>query len=127
MAIVALIDEDQKEAVKELFERLTDLYIQVVDKFVEVYPVIDGFCVHDDWGSQRAPFFSPATAMEMLVPAMKRLTDHMHSKGLYADLHSCGHLELQVPAMIAAGWDTWEWNAYGMIRKCFMRNTVIRL
>jgi predicted HAD superfamily phosphohydrolase YqeG len=26
-AVVALIDEDQKEAVKALFERLTDLYI----------------------------------------------------------------------------------------------------
>ncbi|MFZ7120136.1 MAG: uroporphyrinogen decarboxylase family protein [Eubacteriaceae bacterium] len=106
-AIMALIDEDQKKAVKDLFEKLTDLYIEIVDKMVEYYNV-DGINVHDDWGSQRAPFFSPATAMEMIVPAMKRLTDHIHSKGLYADLHSCGHLELQVPSIIAAGWDSWN-------------------
>ena len=45
--------------------------------------------------------------MEMVVPAMKRFTDHVHSKGLFADLHSCGQLELQVPSIIAAGWDSW--------------------
>ncbi|MFZ7121422.1 MAG: methyltransferase [Eubacteriaceae bacterium] len=105
-AIMALIDEDQMDAVKELFEKLTDLYIEIVDKFIEYFD-IDGINVHDDWGAQKAPFFSPATAMEMLVPAIKRFTDYVHSKGLYADLHSCGNLELQVPSIIAAGWDSW--------------------
>ncbi|MCR4436064.1 MAG: uroporphyrinogen decarboxylase family protein [Clostridiales bacterium] len=107
-AALALIDEDQKDAVKELFERLTDLYIRIVDKFIEYFPSIGGFCVHDDWGSQKAPFFSLATVMEMIVPAMRRLTDHIHSRGLYADLHSCGHIEKLVPAMIEAGWDSWS-------------------
>ena len=105
-AIMALIDEDQQDAVKALFEKLTDTYIHIIDNLIK-YHRIDGITIHDDWGSQRAPFFSPKTAMEMIVPAMKRLTDHIHSKGLYADLHSCGHLEMQVPAMIAAGWDSW--------------------
>ena len=106
-AVMAMIDDDQKDAVKDLFERLTDLYIDIVDHFVDYFGA-EGFCVHDDWGSQRAPFFSPATCAEMLVPAMRRLTDHIHSRGCYADFHSCGHLELQVPNMIAAGWDSWS-------------------
>lgn len=105
-AIMALVDEDQQDAVKALFEKLTDTYIHIIDNMIK-YHQIDGITIHDDWGSQRAPFFSPKTAMEMIVPAMKRLTDHIHSKGLYADLHSCGHLEMQVPSMIAAGWDSW--------------------
>ena len=105
-AAVALIDEDQQDGVRALFEKLTDLYIKIVDKFLEHYN-IDGFTVHDDWGSQKAPFFSPTTAQEIIVPAMKRLTDHIHSKGKLADLHSCGHLEMQVPSIIAAGWDSW--------------------
>lgn len=105
-AVMALIDEDQQDAVKALFNKLTDLYIQIVDKFIEHYDA-DGFTVHDDWGSQRAPFFSPETAKEMVVPAMKRLTDHIHNRGKIADLHSCGHLEMQVPQIIAAGWDSW--------------------
>ena len=108
-AAIAMIDDDQKDAIKALFEKLTDLYIKIVDKFIEYYHA-EGFNINDDWGSQIAPFFSPATAMEMCVPAMKRLTDHIHSRGCYVDLHSCGKIERQVPAMIAAGFDSW----YGM-------------
>jgi hypothetical protein len=39
---------------------------------------------------------------------MRKLTDHIHSKGAFADLHSCGQVEIQVPNMIAAGWDSWS-------------------
>ena len=66
-AVVALIDEDQKDAVKELFDRLSDLYIKIIDKYLEYFPGIDGFCIHDDWGAQKDTFFSPDTAMEMIV------------------------------------------------------------
>ncbi len=107
-AVMAMIDEDQTDAVKDLFEKLTDLYIKIVDKFLEYFPNLGGFCVHDDWAGQTAPFFSPAVCEEMLVPAMRRLTDYMHSKGLIADFHCCGKVELQVPNMIKAGWDSWS-------------------
>ncbi|KPU44404.1 uroporphyrinogen decarboxylase (URO-D) [Oxobacter pfennigii] len=107
-AAIALIDEEQQDAVKEIFQKLTDLYIKIVDKFIEYFPQVSGFTVHDDWGSQIEPFFSPAICEEMLVPAMRRLTDYIHSKGLYADFHCCGHVERQVPNMIAAGWDSWS-------------------
>jgi hypothetical protein len=106
-AAVAMIDEDQQDAVRELYEALTDLYIKIVDKHVDYFHA-EAFTVHDDWGSQMAPFFSPAVTAELLVPAMKRLTDHIHSRGAIADLHSCGHVEQQVPNMIAAGWDSWS-------------------
>jgi hypothetical protein len=106
-AALAMIDDEQQDAVKELFSALTDLYIKIVDKFVDHFHA-EGFCFHDDWGSQQAPFFSPATAREMVVPYMRRLTDHMHQRGCYADLHSCGHIEQQVPNIIAAGWDSWS-------------------
>jgi hypothetical protein len=106
-AAVAMIDEDQQDAVKELYERLTDLYIKIVDKHIDYYHA-EAFYIHDDWGSQMAPFFSPDVAKELLVPAMRRLTDHIHSRGAIAELHSCGHVAQQVPNMIAAGWDTWS-------------------
>jgi hypothetical protein len=106
-AAVAMIDEDQQDAVKELYERLTDLYIKIVDKHVDYYHA-EAFTVHDDWGSQMAPFFSPEVTAELIVPAMRRLTDHIHKRGAIADLHSCGHIEQQVPNMIAAGWDSWS-------------------
>ncbi|MDR3277234.1 MAG: methyltransferase [Oscillospiraceae bacterium] len=107
-AVMAMIDEDQQDAVKALFDKLTDLYIRIFDKYVTYFPNVDAFCIHDDWGSQKETFFSPATAGEMIVPYMKRVTDFLHGKGKFCELHSCGQLLKQVPNMIGAGWDSWS-------------------
>ena len=105
-AAVAIIDEEQKNAVIALFEKVKELHCKIVDKCCEYYD-IDGFNVHDDWGSQKNPFFSNETAEEMIVPYMKMLTDHIHSKGMIADLHSCGSLGSQIENIVKAGWDSW--------------------
>ena len=107
-AAVAMIDEDQKDAVKDFFDRATDLYIRIFDKVIEHFPAIDGFTIHDDWGSQKETFFSPAVVEEMIVPYMKRVTEHLHSKSKFCEFHSCGQIFKQVPNMIAAGWDAWN-------------------
>ncbi|NLT39007.1 MAG: methyltransferase [Clostridiales bacterium] len=107
-AAIALIDEDQKDYVKDFFDKLTDFYIRLFDKYLTYYPQIDGFYIHDDWGSQKDTFFSPEVAEEMIVPYMKRVTDYLHSKGKYCELHSCGQLARQVPNIIKAGWDAWS-------------------
>lgn len=106
-AIVAMIDEDQKDAVKALFDKLSDLYIRIIEKYLTYFPQINGICIHDDWGSQKETFFSPVTAAEMIVPYMRRVTDYIHSRGRFTDLHSCGQLLKQVPNIIEAGWDSW--------------------
>jgi len=106
-AAMALVDEDQKDAVKSLFEAMTDLAIKLVDKFCEYWPALDGFNIHDDWGSQKAPFFSQEIAYEFFVPYMKELTDHIHSKGRVATLHSCGHVEDRIQCFIDGGIDQW--------------------
>jgi len=107
-AAVALIDDDQKDAVKAFFEASTQFGIKVVDKLIEYWPALDGINVHDDWGSQRSPFFSLETAYEMFVPYMKALTDHIHAKGRYTTLHSCGHTFDRVQCYIDGGFDAWE-------------------
>ena len=118
-AIMAMVDEDQKDAVKELFDKLTDLYIAIFDKFITYFPKIDGFQIHDDWGSQKETFFSPAVVEEMIVPYMKRVTDFIHSKGKTAELHSCGQIFKQVPNMIKAGWDCWQPQTMNDIAKIY--------
>ncbi len=105
-AAMAMIDEDAEVHLHGFFQKLTDLYIAIVDQLADRFP-LDGFCVHDDWGSQFAPFFSPARVEALLVPHMRRLFDHIHSRGLYADFHCCGKVELLVPQMIAIGADCW--------------------
>ena len=107
-AAVSLLDEDQEDALKELMMALTDTYINIIDHFVKYYEHVDGIFVHDDWCSQVAPFFSKDVAEEFFVPAMRKLTDHCHSLGLNAELHSCGcHGSVQIENIIAAGWDAW--------------------
>lgn len=105
-AALAMIDDEQKEAVHAFLDKLSDLYCALIDKYIEYFP-IDGVSIHDDWGSQRAPFFSLETVREMLVPHIKKVTAHAHAKGLFYDMHSCGQIELLIPAMIEAGVDSW--------------------
>ncbi len=107
-AVMALYDEDQKDAVKEFLDKVSDVYIKIIDHSIEAYPDLDGFNMHDDWGAQKETFFSPELCAEMIVPAMRKVTDHIHSRGLTCELHSCGQNLKQVPNMIAAGWDAWN-------------------
>jgi len=112
-AAVAILDEDSQEHVHKFFEKLTDLYIRIFDKIINTYKAPDGTSYikavffHDDWGSQKAPFFSPDVCEEMIVPYMRKLTDYLHSNGIFCELHSCGNNYLQIPNMIKAGWDAW--------------------
>ena len=106
-ALVAMIDEDEQEDVQRLFDKLADLYIKIIAKYKEYYH-IDFLLFHDDWGSQRAPFFSLDTVREMLVPPLKKIVDATHKMGVFFELHSCGKNEMLVPAMIEAGVDMWN-------------------
>jgi hypothetical protein len=107
-AAFALVDEEQADAVKEIMFALSDLYIRIFDKCIEHFPGIDGFCIHDDWGGQKSCFFSPETGADIIVPAMRKVTDFLHAKGKYCDFHSCGQEIKQIPNMIKAGWDSWS-------------------
>ena len=118
-AILAIFDEDQQPYVHEFFDQLTDLYIRIFDKMLTYFPQIDGFYFHDDWGSQKETFFSPDVVEEMIVPYMKRVTDFFHSRGRFAELHSCGQLLKQVPNMIKAGWDAWGGQAMNDTHKIY--------
>jgi hypothetical protein len=118
-AILAMIDEDQKAAVKCFFDKLSDLYTRMIDKFIAYFPQVDIYTIHDDWGSQKDTFFSPAVVSEMIVPSMRRVTDFIRSKDRFADLHSCGSNIKQVPNMIAAGFDSWTPQTMNDIEKIY--------
>ena len=106
-AAMAIIDEDQIDAVKELLAELTEMGCKVIDKLCETWPGMDMIEIHDDWGSQMAPFFSLAVAEELFVPNMKKLTDRIHAWGRRALLHSCGHNAERTQCFIDGGFDLW--------------------
>lgn len=117
-AAVALIDEDQKEGVHRLFGRCCDIYEKILLQYKRLGADVVTF--HDDWGSQRAPFFSSDTVREMLLPYIKRIIGFVHGKGMYFDFHCCGKVEPLVPLMIEAGMDAWSAqniNDFDLIRK----------
>ena len=105
-AAMALIDEDQQEGVHRFFDRYADFLIDYIDRMKKCCD-IDCVLIHDDWGHQNGPFFSIATAREMLVPYLRRVTDAVHARGMFFELHSCGKNEALVPAYIEAGVDMW--------------------
>lgn len=105
-AAMALVDEDQQDAVHELFDALADMYIRMIDKYCEILNV-QSVTFHDDWGSQRAPFFSPEICREMIVPHIKKISDYCHSRNIMFNHHSCGFNQMLVPEMIAEGDDLW--------------------
>ena len=107
-AAMALLDEDQEDAMFELLDAMTDLGIKLMGCAVEAYgDSIQGFYYHDDWGSQKDAFFSFDVGKKFFVPVWKRMTDYIKSKGMIAELHSCGHTERQIENFIDGGWDTW--------------------
>lgn len=105
-ALLAMIDEDEQDAVKAFFDRLADFYEELITYWAKYYkPTFLWF--HDDWGSQKAPLFSLATVREMVVPYLRRVVDKAHSLGIGFELHCCGNNAMLVPAMLEAGIDMW--------------------
>ena len=108
-AAIAIIDEDQKDAVKELIgEMLEKVYFPYLECIKKYLPQVGMISLHDDWGSQRAPFFSLETAREMFVPFMQKFAAKCEELGFIFQLHSCGANELVVPAYIEGGVQMWN-------------------
>ncbi len=105
-AAMTLIDEDSEEDLHALFDALADNAIDFIGRMKKWFD-IDGVYFHDDWGSQRSPFFSLRVARDVIGPHMKKVVDYCHEIGVYFDLHSCGMIEDLVPAMLDIGIDCW--------------------
>ena len=105
-AAIALIDEDQQEGVHRFLSALCDMYDDMIERYARYFD-LDMLLMHDDWGTQNAPFFSLATCREMIAPYLKRVADACHRNGLLFELHCCGQVEALVPAMIESGVDIW--------------------
>ena len=120
-AMIALVDEEEQEAVHRLFDRLCLFYDDLFGRLRHWYHC-DLLWFHDDWGSQRAPLFSPEIGREIVLPYLKRIVDAAHRHGMWFELHSCGKNEAMVPLMIEAGVDMWagqEINDKEMLAKTY--------
>ena len=86
---------------------MSDYKIESCTKIFENYGRVDGVLYHDDWGAEKAGFFSNDMFEEQIMPQTKRLLDFLHKEGKFIELHSCGRNMQYVPLMIEMGIDHW--------------------
>ncbi len=94
----------EPEASRAFFDRFADWMIWWIDTLSALYPV-DMFTVHDDWGTEKDAFFSPAMMEELLFEPTKRIIDHVHSLGKLYQFHCCGKVDKFLPAFCELGAD----------------------
>lgn len=71
---------------------------------------VDGVIVYDDWGTQNAPFISPASFAALFKPVYATLADAAHDADIDFLLHSCGKVRPLVDDMIEAGIDAFQFD-----------------
>ena len=77
------------------------------DRFLKMTQIakVDFVTFHDDWGTERDTFFSPAMMEEIVFEPTKLIIDAIKSRGAAFELHSCGKIERFIPYMIDLGID----------------------
>ena len=103
-----LLFYEEPELLGEWFDKCADYKIDTTKKIFENYGRIDGVLYHDDWGTQRAGFFSNEMFREMLFPYEKKIFDFIKGQDKFIELHSCGRNMQYVPMMIEMGIDMWS-------------------
>lgn len=101
-AAMAMIEEP--EEVAAFMERCADHNIKLIEHYKKAYNV-DAILFHDDWGAQRAPFFSHDCVRETMLSAVKRMVTRAHELDIFVIHHNCGNVEGFLPEMIEEGSD----------------------
>jgi uroporphyrinogen decarboxylase len=94
------------EALDELFDRICDFFISLLDIALE-YDV-DGIYFGDDWGQQQGLIMGPEHWRHFIKPRMARLYQRVKQKGKYVIQHSCGDCHELFPDLIEIGLDCYQ-------------------
>lgn len=98
-AICAFYDEDYEDELHELFEAITDYKLKCL-RITKEYINPDIVVYQDDWGMERSMFFSPDIWHKWIKPELKKIVDECHRLGMYFEMHSCGHVQEVVGALV---------------------------
>lgn len=95
---------EEPETVHEFFGAMLEYKKAVVDCVAE-YMKPDLMIFDDDYGTSRSTFMDPEMWREFFPQYWKELTAYVHSKGMKAELHSCGYITPLVGDFIECGFD----------------------
>ena len=96
----------------EIYRRQAEWTIRFVDRCIALG--VDCIHISDDWGAQNNMLFSPQFWWDYIQPPMKRVVDYVHSKGVFASLHSDGNVMGVADGIQQLGFDMvhpWQENA----------------
>lgn len=99
---------EEPEAVRDLIKYLTDWELEYAESVCShLHP--DALFHHDDWGSQRSTFISPAMFDDFLLDAYKQIYGYYRSRGVELIVHHTdSYAETIVPEMIDMGVNIWQ-------------------
>ncbi|MGD0580676.1 MAG: uroporphyrinogen decarboxylase family protein [Bryobacteraceae bacterium] len=92
---------DRPDWVEELLERITDIQIALIRRYIEAG--VDGGYFGDDYGAQRSMLFSPRLWRRMFKPRLARLFEPFREAGLPVILHSDGDIRAILPDLVEIG------------------------
>ena len=91
----------------ELIDFLADWELELAKGICEnLHP--DMLFHHDDWGSEKSSFISPAMFEEFILPAYKKIYGFYKENGILVVHHNDGYAKNLVPFMVEMGVDIWQ-------------------
>ena len=101
--LIAMYEEP--EWCVDMFNTYLDRCIALFDRIWDAGYRFDCIRWPDDMGYKGRTFFSNEMYRELLKPVHKRAVDWAHSKGIFAELHSCGNIMTRVDDLMDVGID----------------------
>jgi len=92
---------DRPEWVEELLERITEIQVALIRRYIEAG--VDGGYFGDDYGAQRSMLFSPRLWRRMFKPRLARMFEPFREAGRPVILHSDGDIRAILPDLVEIG------------------------
>jgi len=99
---------ESPDELEDMIKMLTEFELKMAEGICEhLHP--DAIFHHDDWGSQKSTFMSPAMFEEFFVEPYKQIYGYYHDHGVkYIIHHSDSYAATLVPDMIEMGINVWQ-------------------
>ncbi len=101
--LIGMIEEP--EWCVDMFNTYLDVCIDLFELVLKEGYTFDCAMWWDDMGYKQNQFFSVPMYRELLKPVHQKAVDWIHSKGMKAELHSCGDVRPFIPEFIDMGID----------------------
>jgi hypothetical protein len=98
---------EEPDEVHALLDYLSDFYMSVADKVIDIYKP-DILTFMDDTAAWANPFISAAMYEEFILPHHKKWAKRGLDRGLIMAMHNCGKCESVIDMLVDMGINAWD-------------------